>query len=225
MSAPRHPFSTEVTPTYTGDVGRPPPRTALLARVPSACPRVPAVQEERQRSRERAESEAECAGGAQEGMPVERILEAELAVEPKTEAYGDLSMESSVGARAPAMPGPGWRGGEAEGGRTGPRLRPQSLSRFRPTTRSPTSATRPTSSCSPWWNGPSASPTSRASRWRTRSSCSVQVGPACCGGGGGVPTEGRIAGAAPSLGDPQALNVGGPPQTGQSLGQRSDSCT
>lgn len=58
--------------------------------------RVPAVQEERQRSRERAESEAECAGGAHEGMPVERILEAELAVEPKTESYGDMSMESSV---------------------------------------------------------------------------------------------------------------------------------
>ncbi|KAK1329512.1 hypothetical protein QTO34_011704 [Cnephaeus nilssonii] len=47
-----------------------------------------AVQEERQRSRERAESEAECAGGAHEGMPVERILEAELAVEPKTSPTG-----------------------------------------------------------------------------------------------------------------------------------------
>lgn len=44
------------------------------------------------------ESEAECAGGAHEGMPVERILEAELAVEPKTESYGDMSMESSVRA-------------------------------------------------------------------------------------------------------------------------------
>lgn len=68
---------------------------------------MPAVQEERQRSRERAESEAECAGGAHEGMPVERILEAELAVEPKTESYGDMSMESSV--RAPgAGHSPAW---------------------------------------------------------------------------------------------------------------------
>ncbi|XP_066117129.1 retinoic acid receptor RXR-gamma isoform X4 [Saccopteryx bilineata] len=55
-----------------------------------------AVQEERQRSRERAESEAECASGGHEDMPVERILEAELAVEPKTEPYGDLTMENST---------------------------------------------------------------------------------------------------------------------------------
>lgn len=55
-----------------------------------------AVQEERQRSRERAESEAECASTGHEDMPVERILEAELAVEPKTESYGDMSVESSV---------------------------------------------------------------------------------------------------------------------------------
>ncbi|XP_054979414.1 retinoic acid receptor RXR-gamma isoform X2 [Sorex araneus] len=53
-----------------------------------------AVQEERQRSRERADGEAEGAG--HENMPVQRILEAELAVEPKTEAYGTLSVESST---------------------------------------------------------------------------------------------------------------------------------
>lgn len=29
-------------------------------------------------------------------MPVERILEAELAVEPKTESYGDMNVENSV---------------------------------------------------------------------------------------------------------------------------------
>lgn len=57
---------------------------------------MPAVQEERQRSRERAESEAECANSGHEDMPVERILEAELAVEPKTESYGDMNMENSV---------------------------------------------------------------------------------------------------------------------------------
>lgn len=54
------------------------------------------MQEERQRSRERAESEAECASSGHEDMPVERILEAELAVEPKTESYGDINMENSV---------------------------------------------------------------------------------------------------------------------------------
>lgn len=57
----------------------------------------PAVQEERQRSRERAESEAEGAAGGRGDMPVGRILEAELAVEPKTESYGDVNVESSVG--------------------------------------------------------------------------------------------------------------------------------
>lgn len=55
------------------------------------------MQEERQRSRERAESEAECANSGHEDMPVERILEAELAAEPKTESYGDMNTENSVG--------------------------------------------------------------------------------------------------------------------------------
>ena len=59
------------------------------------------MQEERQRSRERAESEAECASSGHEDMPVERILEAELAVEPKTESYGDMNMENSVGGLRP----------------------------------------------------------------------------------------------------------------------------
>lgn len=62
---------------------------------------MPAVQEERQRSRERAESEAECASSGHEDMPVERILEAELAVEPKTESYGDMNMENSVSGLRP----------------------------------------------------------------------------------------------------------------------------
>lgn len=62
------------------------------------------MQEERQRSRERAESEAECAAGGRGDMPVARILEAELAVEPKTESYGDVNVESSVGAPHPAPP-------------------------------------------------------------------------------------------------------------------------
>ncbi|XP_062972946.1 retinoic acid receptor RXR-gamma isoform X1 [Elgaria multicarinata webbii] len=58
-----------------------------------------AVQEERQRSRERSENEAEStssSGGSNEDMPVERILEAEMAVEPKTESYGDVSADNST---------------------------------------------------------------------------------------------------------------------------------
>ncbi|NXU36750.1 RXRG protein, partial [Drymodes brunneopygia] len=55
-----------------------------------------AVQEERQRSRERSENEAESTSNGSEDMPVERILEAELAVEPKTEAYSDVGTESST---------------------------------------------------------------------------------------------------------------------------------
>ncbi|KAM6458074.1 retinoic acid receptor RXR-gamma isoform 2-T2 [Liasis olivaceus] len=58
-----------------------------------------AVQEERQRSRERSEHEVESTssnGGSLEDMPVERILEAEMAVEPKTESYGDVSAETST---------------------------------------------------------------------------------------------------------------------------------
>ncbi|XP_036609789.1 retinoic acid receptor RXR-gamma isoform X1 [Trichosurus vulpecula] len=55
-----------------------------------------AVQEERQRSRERAENEVESTSSGHEDMPVERILEAELAVEPKTESYGDTNMENST---------------------------------------------------------------------------------------------------------------------------------
>ncbi|XP_045418241.1 retinoic acid receptor RXR-alpha isoform X2 [Lemur catta] len=45
-----------------------------------------AVQEERQRGKERSESEVESTSSASEDMPVEKILEAELAVEPKTGA-------------------------------------------------------------------------------------------------------------------------------------------
>ncbi|KAJ6653860.1 hypothetical protein lerEdw1_008608 [Lerista edwardsae] len=58
-----------------------------------------AVQEERQRSRERSENEAEStssSNGGGEDMPIERILEAEMAVEPKTESYGDVSADNST---------------------------------------------------------------------------------------------------------------------------------
>lgn len=55
-----------------------------------------AVQEERQRAKEKSEAELELSGCASEDMPVEKILEAELAVEPKTETY----VEGSVGVAA-----------------------------------------------------------------------------------------------------------------------------
>ncbi len=52
-----------------------------------------AVQDERQRGREKSDNEVESSSSFNEEMPVEKILDAELAVEPKTEAY----MESSTG--------------------------------------------------------------------------------------------------------------------------------
>ncbi|XP_018614704.1 retinoic acid receptor RXR-alpha-A isoform X3 [Scleropages formosus] len=56
-----------------------------------------AVQEERQRAKDRNENEVESTSSANEDMPVEKILEAELAVEPKTETYieGNLSVPSN----------------------------------------------------------------------------------------------------------------------------------
>jgi retinoid X receptor alpha len=51
-----------------------------------------AVQEERQRNKEKGESEAESTVNANSDMPVEKILEAELAVEPKTDTYIDAQV-------------------------------------------------------------------------------------------------------------------------------------
>lgn len=56
----------------------------------------PAVQEERQRGKERGESEVESTSSFNEEMPVDKILDAELAVEPKTETYSDGSPSNSV---------------------------------------------------------------------------------------------------------------------------------
>ena len=71
--------------------------------------RVSAVQEERQRGKDRNESEVESTSGASEDMPVEKILEAELAVEPKTETYVEANMglnPNSVSAAHPCSPPP-----------------------------------------------------------------------------------------------------------------------
>ncbi|XP_030629109.1 retinoic acid receptor RXR-gamma-A [Chanos chanos] len=54
-----------------------------------------AVQEERQRGRERGENEVSTSG-FNEDMPVEKILDAELAVEPKTEACMEANSGGST---------------------------------------------------------------------------------------------------------------------------------
>ncbi|XP_035279039.1 retinoic acid receptor RXR-gamma-A isoform X2 [Anguilla anguilla] len=55
-----------------------------------------AVQEERQRGREKSDNEVESTSSFSEDMPVEKILDAELAVEPKTETYMDASPGNST---------------------------------------------------------------------------------------------------------------------------------
>uniref|UniRef100_A0A8C7YTN3 Retinoic acid receptor RXR n=1 Tax=Oryzias sinensis TaxID=183150 RepID=A0A8C7YTN3_9TELE len=55
-----------------------------------------AVQEERQRGKERGENEVESTCSFNEEMPVDKILDAELAVEPKTETYSDSSPGNST---------------------------------------------------------------------------------------------------------------------------------
>ncbi|XP_061115909.1 retinoic acid receptor RXR-alpha-B-like [Conger conger] len=53
-----------------------------------------AVQEERQRGKDRGDGEVDSSCSVNEDMPVEKILEAELAMEPKTETY----TEGNLGA-------------------------------------------------------------------------------------------------------------------------------
>lgn len=55
-----------------------------------------AVQEERQRGKEKSDNEVESTSSFNEDMPVEKILDAELAVEPKTETQTDGSPGNSV---------------------------------------------------------------------------------------------------------------------------------
>ncbi|KAL4635086.1 retinoic acid receptor RXR-gamma-B-like isoform X1 [Arapaima gigas] len=54
-----------------------------------------AVQEERQRVKDKSDNEAESSCSAYEDMPVDKILEAELAVEPETEPSVDSSPGNS----------------------------------------------------------------------------------------------------------------------------------
>ncbi|KAK2191811.1 hypothetical protein NP493_45g08003 [Ridgeia piscesae] len=53
-----------------------------------------AVQEERQRGKEKGEGEVESTSSANSEMPVERILEAELSVEPKNCTYIDAQKDA-----------------------------------------------------------------------------------------------------------------------------------
>ncbi|XP_062251120.1 retinoic acid receptor RXR-gamma-B isoform X1 [Platichthys flesus] len=55
-----------------------------------------AVQEERQRGKERGEIEVESTSSFNEEMPVDKILDAEVAVEPKTETYSEGSPGNST---------------------------------------------------------------------------------------------------------------------------------
>lgn len=50
------------------------------------------MQEERQRVKEKGEGEVESTSTANSDMPVEKVLEAELAVEPKTDTYIDAQV-------------------------------------------------------------------------------------------------------------------------------------
>lgn len=54
-----------------------------------------AVQEERQRNKEKGEGEAESTVNANSDMPVDKVLEAELAVEPKNDTYIDAQVRMS----------------------------------------------------------------------------------------------------------------------------------
>ena len=54
-----------------------------------------AVQEERQRNKEKGEGEVESTSGANNDMPVEKILEAELAVDPNTDTYIDTQVPTA----------------------------------------------------------------------------------------------------------------------------------
>ena len=54
-----------------------------------------AVQEERQRVKEKGE-EVESTSNANADMPVEKVLDAELAVEPKTDTYIDTQVNRNM---------------------------------------------------------------------------------------------------------------------------------
>ena len=53
------------------------------------------MQEERQRNKEKGE-EVESSVSANSEMPVEKIFEAELAVEPKTDTYIDAQVSARM---------------------------------------------------------------------------------------------------------------------------------
>lgn len=54
-----------------------------------------AVQEERQKNKER-DGDYECSSAVNEEMPVEKILEAEIAVEHRTDLHSDATTSVSA---------------------------------------------------------------------------------------------------------------------------------
>ncbi|CAL8384761.1 unnamed protein product, partial [Gadus morhua 'NCC'] len=63
-----------------------------------------AVQEERQRAKERSDGEVESSSSSNEDMPVEKILEAEQAVEPKTHTYTETNLGAPSSSSRRARP-------------------------------------------------------------------------------------------------------------------------
>ncbi|KAF5906229.1 retinoic acid receptor RXR-gamma-A-like isoform X2, partial [Clarias magur] len=55
-----------------------------------------AVQEERQRGRDKNDNEVDSSSGLNEEMPVEKILDAEISVEPKTDTYIQTNADTST---------------------------------------------------------------------------------------------------------------------------------
>lgn len=69
------------------DVGRGSEQVNLVS---TAC--LAAVQEERQRVKEKGEGEVESTSSANSDMPVEKVLDAELSVDPKLDTYIDTQV-------------------------------------------------------------------------------------------------------------------------------------
>ncbi|MEQ2245509.1 hypothetical protein ILYODFUR_028777 [Ilyodon furcidens] len=81
-----------------------------LQRFTSPVGKFDAVQEERQRAKEKNENEVESTSCVNEDMPVEKILEAEEAVEPKTETYIETNLGMSSNSTPPPAPPGGAQG-------------------------------------------------------------------------------------------------------------------
>lgn len=144
-----------------------------------------AVQEERQRGKEKSDNEVESTSSFNEEMPVDKILDAELAVEPKTETYTESSPGNSVRHihlviynlhNTYLLTLASWKN-------TWEKKVNYFLSLFlshlraslRQMTQSLISAMQLTSNCSLWWSGPREYLISPICLWMIRSFCFEQV--------------------------------------------------